>query len=222
VQTAAAIAHELNQPLIAVSAYNEAALGMLKTGNLDRERLLQSLERSSAQALRAGNSLHELMDYLHQGEVVAEPFDLNAVVREALAIVADEGYGGFQAELDLQQDLPPVFANRVQVEKVLINLLHNSVEAIRGAGLAPGAIGITVRTLAERRVAQVSVRDSGPGMTAELAGRIFDPFFSTKDTGMGLGLAISRALAESNGGQLWYEATEAPGAVFHFTIPLAP
>jgi len=222
VQTAAAIAHELNQPLIAVSAYNEAALGMLRSGNLDHARLLQALERSSAQAQRAGDSLHQLMDYLHQGEVAVEPFDLNAVVREALAIVADEGYGGFQTELELQADLPPVLANRVQVEKVLINLLHNSVEAIRGAGLAPGAIGITVRTLAERRVAQVSVRDSGPGMTAELAGRIFDPFFSTKDTGMGLGLAISRALAESNGGQLWYEATEAPGAVFHFTIPLAP
>jgi PAS domain S-box-containing protein len=222
VQTAAAIAHELNQPLNAISAYNEVALSMLRSENLAVDKLEQALQRAVQQAQRAGNSLHELLDFLHQGEVAAAPFDLNAMVREALQIVHDEGYGGFQSVLQLDDTLPPVLANRLQIEKVLINLLHNGVEAMREAGIAPGEIVITVRTAPDSNAAQVSVRDSGPALPADLAKRIFAPFFSTKSSGIGLGLAISRALVEANGGQLWHDTTASDGTVFHFTIPLAP
>jgi signal transduction histidine kinase len=124
--------------------------------------------------------------------------------------------------LQLQPNLPPVLANRLQIEKVLVNLLRNSVEAMRNAGVPKSAITITVRTNAAGTMAQVTVQDCGPGLNADLVHRIFDPFFTTKPTGIGLGLAISRSLIEAHGGQLWADLDAGPGATFHFTLPLAP
>ena len=204
-QTAAAIAHELNQPLVSISAYSEAALRMLRGGVKNPEKLARALEGAMEQAQRAGRTLHELLDFLHKGDTVSEPVDLNDVVHEALAIAAESGYGGFRPVVELEHDLPPVLANRLQLQKILVNLLHNGVEAMRGAGVPTAAITITVRTVAGRNMAQVTVQDSGPGLDAETAHRIFEPFFTTKPNGIGLGLAISRALVEAHGGQLWAE-----------------
>ena len=218
-QTAAAIAHELNQPLVSVSAYSEAALNMLRGGVKSPEKLVRALEGAVAQAQRAGRTLHELLDFLHKGEAVPEAVDLNDVVRDALAIAEESGYGGFRPVLELEPDLPPVLANRLQLQKVLVNLLHNGVEAMRDAGLSSAAITITVRTMAGRDMAMVTVQDSGPGLDVETAHRIFEPFFTTKPKGVGLGLAISRALIEAHGGQLWADPDSGPGATFHFTLP---
>lgn len=220
-QTAAAIAHELNQPLVSISAYSEAALRMLRGGTKSPEKLARAVEGAMAQALRAGETLHELLDFLHKGDAVAEAVDLNGVVGDALIIAAESGYGGFQPVIELEHDLPPVLANRLQLQKVLVNLLHNGLDAMRDAGVPTAAITITVRTAAGRDMAQVTVRDSGPGLDAETAQRIFEPFFSTKTDGVGLGLAISRALIEAHGGQLWAELESGPGATFHFTLPFA-
>jgi len=220
--TAAAIAHELNQPLVSISAYSEAALRMLRGGTKSPEKLARALEGAMEQAQRAGRTLHELLDFLHKGEAAAEPIDLNNVVGEALAIAMESGYGGFRPLLELQPELPLVRANRLQVQKVLVNLLHNSVEAMRQNAAATDAITITVRIMADRNMAQVTVQDSGPGLDADAARRIFEPFFTTKPQGIGLGLAISRALIEAHGGRLWVDPEAGPGATFHFTLPFAP
>jgi two-component system, LuxR family, sensor kinase FixL len=220
-QTAAAIAHDLNQPLVSISAYSEAALRMLRGGSKNPEKLSHALEGAMEQAQRAGRTLHDLLDFLHKGETLSERVDLNEVVRGALAIVEEGGYGGFRPVVELEPDLRPVQANRLQVEKVLVNLLHNGVEAMRDAGVPTAAIIIRVRTVAETSVAQVTVQDSGPGIDAETIHRIFDPFFTTKSAGMGLGLAISRALIEAHGGQLWVDPEMGRGAIFHFTLPFA-
>jgi two-component system sensor kinase FixL len=217
--TAAAIAHELNQPLVAMSAYSEAAVRMLRNGAKNPEKLRRALEAAVEQAQRAGRTLHELLNFLRQGETAAEAVDLNGVVHDAIAIAAEGGYSGFRPLLDLERDLPPVLANRLQLQKVLVNLLHNGVEAMREAGAAKAAIA--VRTAAAGNMAQVTVQDSGPGLDPETAQRIFEPFFTTKSAGIGLGLAISRALIEAHGGQLWADAETGPGARFHFTVPFA-
>ncbi len=222
-QTAVAIAHELNQPLISISAYSEAALRMLRHGVKNPEKLAHALVSAVEQTQRAGRTLHELIEFLHKGEVVSEPVDLNEVVREALAIAAESGCAGFRPVIGLEPDLPPVLANRLQLQKVLVNLLYNGVEAMRDAGVPLAKITITVRTMAGRNMAQVTVQDSGPGLDAETAHRIFEPFFTTKPTGIGLGLAISRALVEAHGGQMWADMeTAGSGATFHFTLPFAP
>jgi C4-dicarboxylate-specific signal transduction histidine kinase len=115
-----------------------------------------------------------------------------------------------------------VLANRLQLEKVVLNLLNNGVDAMRGAGISTAAISITVRTAEAGKMAQVTVHDSGPGLDAETAKRIFQPFFTTKSEGIGLGLSISRALVESHGGSLWLDLGDNTGATFHFTVPFAP
>jgi two-component system sensor kinase FixL len=220
-QTAVAIAHELNQPLVSISAYSEAALRILRSGSKKPEKLEHALEGAMEQSQRAGRTLHELLDFLHKGEAPSERVDLNEVVHDALAIATEGGYGRFTPVLDLEPTLPLVLANRLQLQKVVVNLLHNGVEAMRGAGLPDAAITITVRTVAERNLAQVTVQDSGTGLDAETIHRIFEPFFTTKPSGVGLGLAISRALVEAYGGQLWADLEAGPGATFHFTVPFA-
>lgn len=221
-QTAKAIAHEINQPLNAMTSYAEAALMMLRAGNPDPDRLTHALERSVQQAQRAGKVARELLQFLQKGDTETEDVDLNRAVCNALAIVESNGFGGFQAELDLEPGLRPVRANRVQVEKVMVNLMRNSVEAMRGAGIATRSIRIAIRTNGQQSMAQVTISDSGPGMDPETARRIFDPFFTTKPRGIGMGLAVSRSLVEAHGGQLWFDSQSGAGASFHFTLPFAP
>ncbi|MBS1190793.1 MAG: hypothetical protein H6R10_2585 [Rhodocyclaceae bacterium] len=220
-QTAAAIAHDLNQPLVAVSAYSEAALGLLKNGATQPDKLARAVEGCFKQAQRAGRTLHELLDFLHNGEAVFAPLDLGDAVREVIALAEGAGYGKFRPVLDLEPGLPPVLANRVQIQKVLDNLVRNGIEAMRETGVADPAVTITVRSLAGRKMAQVTVQDSGPGLDAEMARRVFEPFFTTKPEGIGLGLAICRSLVQANGGQLWADGDVRSGAVFHFTLPFA-
>ena len=221
--TAMAIAHELNQPLIAVTSYAEAAVRMLRMDAPDPARLKRALEGSAEQAQRASKVVRELLEFLQKGEAATEPVDLNTVVKNALALVDSNGWNGFRTLLDLGPDLRPVQANRLQVEKVLVNLIANGVEAMRDLGLEQQTIRVTIRTMAETNMAKVSVSDTGPGLDPQLVQRAFHPFFTTKPNGLGLGLAISRALIEAQGGQLWLDtARETPGATFHFTLPFAP
>lgn len=220
-QTAAAIAHELNQPLNAIASYNEAALRMLQAGNPKPDKLVHALEASAQQTQRVGRALRHLLEFLHKGETVTEAVDLNQAVHEAFDILEADGYDGFRRVLELP-DLPRVQANAVQVQRVLINLLRNGVEAMRGAGVPTGPITVSVRTAAGENLAHVTVRDSGPGLDPETARRVFEPFFTTKPTGIGMGLAISRALIEAHGGRLWMEHDSRAGGVFHFTLPFAP
>jgi two-component system, LuxR family, sensor kinase FixL len=225
--TASAIAHDLNQPLAAISAYSEVALHALSDATANPEKLKRALEGCVTQAQRAGTSLHELLAFLQDGELITEHFDLNDSVKESLLIAKGDGYSEFQPILHLQKNMPAVLANRIQVQKVLVNLLRNAVEAMRGVGFANNEITVTVRTHKDMNMAHATVKDSGPGINQDTLKRIFEPFFTTKPTGIGMGLAISRALIEANGGQLWLEPgytskSTKPGAIFHFTLPFAP
>jgi PAS domain S-box-containing protein len=221
VQTAAAFAHELNQPLLSISAYNEVALRALAAGPSQASQLARAVEGSRKEALRAGQVLHELVDHLHNGPGDSVAFDINNLVVEVVEKTRKESTVPFPARLELEPNLPPVIGSPLQTEKALGNLLLNGVEAMEEAGVAVAAFVVAVRTHNGRRMAHVTVRDSGPGLDAEAAARIFSAFFSTKPRGLGLGLTISRALIEAQGGQLWFDPDAGPGAVFHFTIPFA-
>lgn len=219
-QTASAIAHEINQPLTAISAYSEVALRALKNSHMSTENLSRALEGCVEQAQRAGKTLHELLDFLHQGELEVEPLDINALIRETFPIAKKDFYGGVNIELHLEQGIPLVLGNHLRIQKVLLNLLRNGIEASRGAGLT-AEIAIKVNTTAEKNMARVTVQDRGPGIDAITVQRIFDPFFTTKRNGIGMGLAISRALVEAHCGQLWLDPESDQGTTFHFTLPFA-
>ena len=220
-RTASAIAHELNQPLTAISAYSEVVLQALANQEIDFDKVKKALEGCVEQAQRAGRSLHELLAFLQKGEIKTEQLNLNSIINESLSMARDDGYEEFHQVLNLQQDLPAVQANRTQILKVLVNLIKNAAEAMLIAGAPISTITISVQTLAETNMALVIVQDNGPGLDKDMAKRIFEPFFSTKPNGIGMGLAISRALIETNGGQLWVDPDATQGAKFHFTLPYA-
>lgn len=219
-QTISAIAHEINQPLTAISAYSEVALKAMKAQDIDIDKLTRALKGCVHQAERAGNNLHELLSFLHKYELVKAPFDINETVKEALNVANDDGYGGFHPELQLEKRMPHVIGNKIQVQKVIVNLIRNAVEAMHGAGIASSKIVITVETNKHTNMAHILVKDNGPGLNAIAQKHVFEPFFTTKSTGIGMGLSISRALIEANGGELWYEPNAVKGAIFHFTLPL--
>ncbi|MEN6585500.1 MAG: PAS domain S-box protein [Sulfuricella sp.] len=216
-QTAIALAHDLNQPLLGISAYSEAALLMLEAGNPNPEKLAHALQAGAKASQQAGAAVRQLLSFLHKAETTGEKLDLNKLVQESLAVVHADGFGIASVTLDFAPDLPPVYANRLQVQNVISNLLRNSEEAM---GDVKEGAAIIIGTSSTEGEARVTMHDNGPGLSEDLAARSFDPFFTTKPTGIGMGLAISRTLIEANGGRLWHEPTAA-GASFHFTLPFA-
>lgn len=220
-RTATAIAHELNQPLAAISAYSEVAIHAIDHGGFKSDSLKRALEGCVEQAQRAGRSLHELMAFLQKSEIITERLSLNELIIEALNIVINDGHGTFQTILHLQQNLSVVQCNRIQVQKVLVNLFRNAEEAMRTTESPSLTITSSDQIVTGKTQAIVMVQDNGPGLDQVMAKHIFDPFYTTKPTGIGMGLAISRAIIEANGGQLWAEPDINSGARFYFTLPIA-
>lgn len=218
-QTTAALAHELNQPLNAVCAYNEAALRMIGNGGMEPELLRRALACGVQQSQRAGKVMRDLLAFLTRDHLPASAIDVNGVVRRVLADMEEEVQASaITFVTDLCAGLRPVLSHRLHIEKVLVNLLRNGMESIARHDSARGTI--TVSTAQRRHFALVTVHDSGPGLAAEQTLTIFEPFHTTKKDGVGMGLTVSRALIGAHGGQLWAEA--GTGGTFCFTLPFAP
>ncbi|MBY0575372.1 MAG: PAS domain-containing sensor histidine kinase [Gallionellaceae bacterium] len=219
--TTAAIAHELNQPLLAIASYSQAALIMLQAGKPNLDKVRKAIEGSEQQAHRAGKAIRELLNFLSLKEFTSEAFDLNREIVDVLNAEKTEHEMQFHSILKLEQQLPLVLANRSHVQRVLRNLLRNGIEAMQQAGVPLPSITVIVRTIKDEGVAQITIIDNGPGLKKEAIHRLFEPFFTSKPNGIGMGLAISRSLIETNGGQLWVDPQEGPGATFHLTLPFA-
>lgn len=221
-QTVAAIAHELNQPLTAISYFADAAVDMVKSGNHNLQKLNRVLENCSQQAQRAGQVIRQLFSVLQKGEPQNEAVDINRMVNYAyLYIKNNNQLNKFTLELNLAAGLPPVLANTLQIQKILINVINNSLEAIHGSGNNPGAISImTCLSPNDPWMAQITVKDTGVGVSdADALNKMFQPFYTTKSTGLGMGLAISRSLIEAHGGKMWAEENAKTGISVHFTLP---
>ncbi|HNP25856.1 MAG TPA: ATP-binding protein, partial [Nitrosomonas sp.] len=219
--TASAIAHELNSPLTAISAYGEVAQRALSSTPIDCDQAKEAFQGCVEQVQHAGSKLKELLSFLQNSEVETEALNLNHVVEDALTQARGDGYAEFHLALELESDLPAVMANKIQIQRVLVNLIRNSVEALRAAEISASEITIAVKTVANESMSLVTIKDNGPGIGRDTISRIFEPFFTTKPTGFGVGLSISRALIEANGGQLWVDPDYRQGAQFHFTLPFA-
>jgi two-component system CheB/CheR fusion protein len=219
-ELATLLAHEINQPLAAIAAYAETGKHLLRHVPLNHDKLATNLERISQQSLRAGETLRQMRAFVGRGRIDPVPTDLNDVVRKTCALMEGKArIGKIKIELDLDRTLPPVMGVVVHIEQVLLNLLRNAIDAIHDAGMKSGRI--TVSTRQENGMAQVGVRDSGPGLDAEGAARVFEPLTSTKEHGLGVGLRISRSLVDAHNGRLWVEPHQ-PGGIFHFVLPIAP
>jgi len=180
------------------------------------------MENCSQQAQRAGQVIRQLMTVLQKDEFINEPIDINTLIHEALDFVkADEYSSTFKIELDLAASLPPVSANSLQIQKVLINLLHNGLQSMLENGTNVKTMTVTTRSFpGNPAMAKVTVCDSGKGVeNAAAIKKMFQPFYTTKANGLGMGLAICSALIEAHGGKMWAEQNTDIGLSVHFTLP---
>ncbi|MET3918447.1 PAS domain S-box-containing protein [Variovorax sp. OAS795] len=214
-QLSAAIAHEVSQPLAAVVANGDACTRWLSMQPPNIERALQSLERVGRDAAASADVVQRIRLLFQRAPLVREPLDLNAVTTEVLQMLHGELlHTGVTPKRELEPTLPVVQGDRVQIQQVLSNLLRNALEAL---GEQEGvARSLTVSSRLDGDEAIVFVTDSGPGLSDPHI--IFQPFFTTKRTGMGMGLAISRTIVEAHGGRLW--ATSEPGAGATFALAI--
>jgi PAS domain S-box-containing protein len=219
-ELATLLAHELNQPLAAITMSADAGQQLLQRSPLQPDKLAELLAQISQQTLRAGEIIRRLRTFVGRGRIEPVPLDLNAVVRRACVLIEPKARSaGIDLHLDLDQALPRVMGDDVHIEQVLLNLMRNAVEAIRDAGMHGGTVSVHTQRVED--MAQVSVRDSGPGVDAETAAGLFENLVSDKEYGLGVGLRISCSLIEAHGGRLWAEP-QTPGGIFHFVLHLAP
>lgn len=218
-EMASTLAHELNQPLSAIANYVQGCRRMLD--KIDEEyanRMRGALDETAKQALRAGDIIRHLREFVTRGETDKGPEDINHLVEEAgaLALVGSRERG-IKSVFDFGSESSIVVADRVQIQQVLINLMRNAMEAMRDSPEKQ----LIVRT---RHVSpdwlQVEVEDTGPGIADEVAPQLFQPFVTTKANGMGIGLSISRRIIESHGGELTVTKNAAGGATFSFSLPM--
>jgi PAS domain S-box-containing protein len=218
----ASIAHEINQPLSGIITNAGTGLRMLNADppNVDGAR------ETARRTLRDGNRASEVITHLRalfsKKEVAAESVDLNEATREVIALsVSELRKSRVIPRLEFADDLPPVTGDRVQLQQVILNLLRNAIDAMDGVENSQTPLVIRTEREGNDRV-RLSVQDAGVGFDPQVAGRLFDAFYTTKGDGMGIGLSVSRSIIESHHGQLWATSNDGPGATFSFSIPCGP
>lgn len=218
-EMATGLAHELNQPLAAIAAYAEGALIRIRDGNPDNSKLERVLTRIAADAHRAGEVISRLRQFVKKQETERREIDLNELVREVANFVApDTKKREVMLGLDLEEPLPTVSGDAIQIQQVLLNLVRNGCDAM--ASLDPYRRQVTIRTRhnANNEV-ELSVDDCGHGIPQGVDLKVFEAFFTTKEDGLGLGLAISRSIVESHGGRIWATPNLDGGTSFQFSLP---
>jgi len=217
---ASSLAHELNQPLTAIASYCEGAAELLET-EPDAERLnlaREALRETAGEAIRAGQIVRRMRDFLSHGDTERSVENLSRIVTEAsaLGLVGSRELGiEVQINLDPRGDL--IFADRIQIQQVLVNLIRNAVEAM----LDSPTRSLAITSEASTEMVSVRVCDTGSGISEALAGQLFQPFVTSKKSGMGIGLSICRTIIEAHGGRIGFEAGSDGGTVFTFTLPRA-
>jgi two-component system, LuxR family, sensor kinase FixL len=218
-EMAAALAHELNQPLCAIMTYTQACLRMLPDDGNTAAEVRHAMERVSANAERAGEIIRHLRGFVGKSEPQQQCADINAVVNEVLGFCeADARATRVQLHTVLGK-VPEVTIDPVQIQQVILNLTRNAIEAMDIPACTTRELAIETLRSDDRHI-EVRVTDTGPGLPVEIAAKAFNAFITTKASGMGMGLSISRAIIEAHGGRIWVNERTGGGAVFHFTLPI--
>ena len=220
-EMASTLAHELNQPLSAISNYMSGSRRLLaKSSDPNTSKIETALDRAAEQALRAGQIIRRLRDFVSRGETEKRVESLSKLITEAAALGlsgAREQGVNLRFKLDPQLDL--VLVDRVQIQQVLVNLFRNALEAMAQSSHREL---VALNTKGLNDMIEVAISDTGHGFSPEAQTNLFQTFFTTKETGMGVGLSISRTIVEAHSGRMWAETNPLGGATFHFTLPAAP
>ena len=218
-EMAAGLAHELNQPLGAIASYSGGSIRLMDSGTPDPDQLRHALGEIGDQARRAGRIIHRLRTFVATGQPQRAPNDVRQLVTEVVDLVAmDIRQEQIDFELDMPPDLPAALADGIQVQQVVLNLMRNAIEAM--AAVPPDQRRLCVRArLNSAGRLLLAVSDTGPVCSDETLSRIFDASYTTKDSGLGMGLSITRSIVEAHGGKLWATHNQDRGLVLQFTLP---
>ena len=218
-EMAGALAHELSQPLTAIAAYARGCLRLLAGRAPEPATIYEGISEVVQQAERAGDVLGRLREFVRGGAWRRAFVEVGPLIDAAVSLARIEAIQNeVEIEARIDPDLPPVLADHIQIEQVLLNLLRNAIDAIAAADSPERLIVVEAHCKSDHTV-QISVADSGPGVIPEVANRLFEPFMTTKPEGMGMGLSISRSIVESHGGRLQMLQGVDSGATFVFDLP---
>lgn len=214
-----ALAHELNQPLAAIGNYCQGASDLLGElpGSETLDTVREALEEAGRQSSRAGQIVRRLRDFITYGQTERKVEPLPRLIAEAnaLGLVGSREHG-IEVDVELHPEARQVLVDRIQVQQVLLNLIRNAIDAMDDSMVRQLTISAVP---VEEGMIRISVADTGSGMDADVAAHLFQPFVTSKEQGMGIGLSICRTIIEAHGGRLWNEAGAGGGTTFHFTIP---
>jgi two-component system sensor kinase FixL len=216
-EMASALGHELNQPLTASANYLNGARRLLDGGRpQDLAMVRGAIENAADQALRAGQIIRRLREFVARGEADRQVEDLRKLIEEASALaLVGAKETGVRATFDFDPMARLVLADKVQIQQVLLNLMRNAIEAMQETEKREMAISTRLK---ETDMVQVDVSDTGTGIAPDIAAQLFQPFVTSKRSGMGVGLSISRTIMEAHGGRLWADANPGGGTVFRMTL----
>jgi PAS domain S-box-containing protein len=219
-EMASGIAHEVNQPLSAVVNYTQVCLRFIENDNPDLAKIGEILHKANQQALKAGQIIHNMREFVKPRKIHRSTVDINELLYEAITIFeADFKQHLIAMRFEMTKNLPFVFIDRVQIEQVFLNLIRNSIDALKDLPQFTQRKLSVETSLNDASYIVVRVKDNGPGLTPLQKEKILTPFFTTKTSGMGMGLSISRSLVEAHHGTLHFNSKEDKGTTFYFTIP---
>ena len=218
-EMASSLAHELNQPLAAIANYASGCVKRIESGNYKVDDLLAAMQKASDQAQRAGKIIRRMRDMVKKSEPQRQPLHIAELIDEMRALTDIEaGRADVQIEVDIPADLPRVMGDRITIEQVLHNLTKNGIEAMQQIPPEARKLRISAQEL-DSDMIEVAITDCGSGLKESDLEKVFTPFYTTKEEGMGIGLAICRSIVEFHQGRLWPEANPEGGTVFRFTLP---
>jgi C4-dicarboxylate-specific signal transduction histidine kinase len=217
----ASIAHEVNQPLAAVVSNADACVAWLSHQNPNLGEARAAAERTAQGATRASEVIVQIRSLINKTTSERKRVHINEIIEDIVALVNLQGMrNNVSVAIELTPDLPVVFGDRIQLQQVVLNLMMNGIEAMIAVTDRPRKLLIRSQMQDAGQV-HVSVQDSGIGVSAEVMARLFEPFFTTRSKGIGMGLPISRSIIEAHGGRLWAESTVSQGSIFQFMLPSA-
>jgi two-component system, LuxR family, sensor kinase FixL len=221
-ELAGSLAHELNQPLTAILSNSQAAQRFMEADPIDVDEVRETLEDIVADNRRAGEIIRKMRALVRKCDMEWQSVDIGGVVHDVLSLVrADAIVRGIHTTLDVAPAIPPVRGDKVQLQQVLLNLMLNALDAVQHRPADDRLVTVRASTETDGSV-RLSVRDRGHGLTIEQMDKIFQPFFTSKPHGLGLGLSISRSIVSAHGGRIWAENNAEGGAAFHVSLPSVP
>ena len=220
-EMASGIAHEVNQPLTAVSSYTQVSLNLINAENPDLVRLSEILYKTQQQALRAGRIIHRMREFVKSHAKHRLAADINSLIHEAVSLcIAELKQNGIKLRFELNNHLPSIYVDHIQIEQVIINLIRNSADALQNLPAKQFRQIVIHSQLTSDNEILVRVKDNGEGLDEEQQQQILTPFYTTKTDGMGMGLSISQSIIKAHKGTLYFKSKPGKGTSFYFTLPI--